>query len=608
MSTPNPWSTNIASYFLQLEGKAPTDQFDQAAPRLAPGPHWGIIEGFNADGPETYDQPSRTNELLTEAAMRGASIARAQVDWSELETAPGVYDQAVLDALLDQLGAYDQAGFVTLSTLDSDALTLPAYLLDPATGSLRQGLTLSSPEVLTAFEAFLDWLVPQLTAAGVWGVAIGNEVEIPVEDGLVTSDQAAIFFETGLTHVQSLDPDIAATVTFTKGAAGIAPDLVSRVADASDIFAVNFYGDIADGLPTEADWTAGLATIKAMAAGKPIFFQELGMPVGYADAGLPGNSQVNSSRDTQAAFFEFMGRQIAEDPQLMGATVFQLYDWSPAVIDFFLNGLDTDFFAGFAEALATIGLVSWADGSARPAWDTWLDSLDVAGAVRDFRALPITEGTKGTDVLRVNAPQGDVVFSSAGHDHVRSGDGSDALDLGSGNDRAFAGAGDDILLGGRGADFLRAGKGDDWVSGGNARDQLFGHQGNDYLDGGIGGDQIYGGMGDDFILGGDGVDVLVGGSGDDILNGQSGNDFLVGGPGEDAFVFASGGGDDEIANFRVGRDTVFLDAALVGDAQTGAEVIAAFGTPDGMLDFGADSLTFIGLGDIADLADSIFLF
>jgi hypothetical protein len=34
MSTPRPWSTDIATYFAQLDGSPPPGQFDAATPRL----------------------------------------------------------------------------------------------------------------------------------------------------------------------------------------------------------------------------------------------------------------------------------------------------------------------------------------------------------------------------------------------------------------------------------------------------------------------------------------------------------------------------------------------------------------------------------------------
>lgn len=582
MSTSQPWSKDIASYFAQLNGAAPTTEFDFISPRLAAGPHWGIIEGFNSDDPMTFDPAQLTPKLLNTAEAKGASIARIQVDWAELETAPGVYDQNRLDELLDQIASSDQSFFITLSTLDSDGLTFPAHLIDAQTGLLRDGLRVSSPEVRKALEGFLDWLIPQLSDAGVWGISLGNEVEIPVEDGFVTEKNAALFFERGLAHVKQLDPDMAVSVTLTAGASEIAPRLTARIAQAADIFTVNFYGDTPDGIPTDQDWAQGLARIKAMAAGKPIFFQELGMPVGFDAAGLPGQSSVNSSLEVQVNFFAFMGREIANDPQLLGATVFQLYDWSPVLIDAFLDGLDSDIFASFAEALATIGLVAWSDGVPRPAWSTWLDALGDARAVRDFKTKAVIEGDASRDVVKVDTPEGDVVFAKAGGDMVLSGQADDAIDLGSGHDEARTAEGDDVILGRRGndtimsgpghdradgnegADKIHAGQGNDTLVGGDGKDTLFGGAGRDLLFGGAGHDRMSGGTGKDVLFGGKGNDALFGNAGADTLFGGAGNDLLDGGTGSDTFIFGPNTGDDTI---RGGFDRT---EAIFG-AQDGAQ-------------------------------------
>lgn len=61
---------------------------------------------------------------------------------------------------------------------------------------------------------------------------------------------------------------------------------------------------------------------------------------------------------------------------------------------------------------------------------------------------------------------------------------------------------------------------------------------------------LIGKRGDDSLLGSSGGDTLDGGLGFDWLDGGRGNDFLTGGDGRDRFVFASGGGDDQILDFQ----------------------------------------------------------
>ncbi|MEL6529756.1 MAG: hypothetical protein AAFQ27_07325, partial [Pseudomonadota bacterium] len=127
-----------------------------AITRLPDGPHMGIIVGFDDLSAGDVDRQGRSTELLDQAASSGASISRIQLDWAELETAPVQYDLEPLSGALEVARQRRQLIYVTLSTLDSDGLTLPDYLLDD-NGRLRDGLSLASPEVTGRFEDFLEW-------------------------------------------------------------------------------------------------------------------------------------------------------------------------------------------------------------------------------------------------------------------------------------------------------------------------------------------------------------------------------------------------------------------------------------------------------------------
>jgi hypothetical protein len=65
---------------------------------------------------------------------------------------------------------------------------------------------------------------------------------------------------------------------------------------------------------------------------------------------------------------------------LRAATAFQLFDWSPELAAMFAQPLRAAGLPAFAdrfeEWLATVGLRRWSDGSARPAWNAWLDQLE----------------------------------------------------------------------------------------------------------------------------------------------------------------------------------------------------------------------------------------
>ncbi len=80
----------------------------------------------------------------------------------------------------------------------------------------------------------------------------------------------------------------------------------------------------------------------------------------------------------------------------------------------------------------------------------------------------------------------------------------------------------------------------------------------------------------------------MGYGGNDILIGGAGNDYLYGASGNDIFYYAGAGfGHDEIADFTIGQDQIYISTALAANFptlqfylfQSGANVLVAFG-PD----------------------------
>ena len=121
------------------------------------------------------------------------------------------------------------------------------------------------------------------------------------------------------------------------------------------------------------------------------------------------------------------------------------------------------------------------------------------------------------------------------------------------NNSITGGTGNDSLYGGVGKDTLSGGSGNDKLFGGAGSDSLVGDDGKDTLSGGSGNDKLYGGKGNDSLSGGDGKDTIVGGKGSDTLRG---------GAGADIFFYASGDGNDVIADFTE-SDKIHLTSGLI---------------------------------------------
>lgn len=235
-------------------------------------------------------------------------------------------------------------------------------------------------------------------------------------------------------------------------------------------------------------------------------------------------------------------------------------------------------------------------------------------------------GQGGNDTL-LGGTGNDVINGNGGRDQLRGGSGNDRMNGGTGNDNMFGQTGDDNINGGdgddravgqRGEDTLIGGDGDDNLKGGGDNDTIRGDAGNDFLKGGTfkdlvqggsGNDKIAGNAGRDNLQGGAGNDNIKGGGGNDRIDGGAGNDFMKGGAGADTFVFNEGHRNDRIVDFDTARDKLLLDAALVGNANSGQAVLNQFAevTAAGVvLDFGdGDRITLTNLSSLNGLADDI---
>lgn len=200
-----------------------------------------------------------------------------------------------------------------------------------------------------------------------------------------------------------------------------------------------------------------------------------------------------------------------------------------------------------------------------------------------------------------------------GNDTINGGDGNDILNGGGGKDNLFGGNGDDILNGvdngkedildgGAGTDLVdysdakgkqtiyfdpaENSKGerskDTWISiegvmgATKAKNDIYGADTDDRIIGGDKSDKLYGRDGMDALEGRGGKDELFGGAGFDILNGGRGSDKLTGGADTDIFYFEAGeiDGDDQILDFELGTDLVFLEKTGVTLEQV-SEIIAS---------------------------------
>jgi hypothetical protein len=353
---------------------------------LLPGGNYlGMIVGFNATHP--IATATAIDVRWREALTKGMKIGRIQLDWVDLEPRAGTYEKDELRERLQLLADDNLAPFLSVIGIEGDE----AFPADLAPRIKSGELAFDSPEVIDRYARLMAWVIPMLVEHRGWAIAVGNEpgnfIETlaPAAREAVTG-QAIRFVEAARTTIHGIEARMAVTITVSEGLNPIevqeGVDLEVPFLAAVDFASYNFYGFRLEGnnIRTETDPARIRARIDAMmtkAGDRPVVVQELGAHAGPDT----GTSLTGASPATQQEFFETVFAELENRPRFRAAFVFQLVDWDPDLVDeyysgpFRAEGVPEPFIRQYAESLETVGLLRFADGSPRPAWNTFLSAL-----------------------------------------------------------------------------------------------------------------------------------------------------------------------------------------------------------------------------------------
>ncbi|MFK7922849.1 MAG: hypothetical protein AB8H47_12870 [Bacteroidia bacterium] len=332
-------------------------------PLLSEGPQVGIIQGFNGDNPPAIQDSIAAR--MSEAQALGIRLARIQVDWSDLEPSPNQY---ALNELKDQLEANHAAGLetmLTLSSLDSDAITIPEDLL---------GQAFNEGGLLNRFKSLMDEIVPLMSTNGGWLISIANEPDTHFEDEPKLWKEVRDMVREIRIHTHQIDPNMAVTLTLTEGGFEAGLKGIRQIVEECDVACFNYYGQTVLGQTDSPEKVrSDLTAILDAFPDKALVIQELGCSAGYTT----GSRMEGASEEAQRFFFETVFEFMERNQNLRAAIVFQVVDWSPATAEIFradlLNaGLEEDFVLMFLESLETLGLISFETGKSKPAWNEFL--------------------------------------------------------------------------------------------------------------------------------------------------------------------------------------------------------------------------------------------
>ena len=294
----------------------------------------------------------------------GAQAVSLSIPWDTFEVAPGVFSPepdflAIANAYYP---ASDTSLAITLAPIDTNQLRVPADLA---------GLAFDDPRMIERFNRALEQALSRVPDTQVSVLAIGNEVDVYLQQDAGRCAAYAVFFAAASDHARSLRPGLrVGTKATSSGLLGESRACLEAINRHSDVILATYY-------PLRSDFSVrppsspaqDFAALVEAAGSKPVYLLE----VGYPSSELLGSSEAQQAEFVRQVF-------TAWDAQAQ-AIPYLCFTWMHDISDDALRdyqdyyGLDAPPFAAF---LATLGLRT-RDGQDKPAFRALAEEASARG-------------------------------------------------------------------------------------------------------------------------------------------------------------------------------------------------------------------------------------
>jgi hypothetical protein len=343
-------------------------------PLLPPGTHVSALYSEAEPGAKT-----ELDSAFGEVVAAGGDAYELSISWSDLESEPGKIDTSKLENYLSTLSGLNIHVYLSITTINTIALTLPFDLADaPALVELSGGRHFDDPLILDRFGKLLDAVVPVLAKHGGFFLSVGNEVEGWLDTHPDEVEPFARFVAAAREHVHRIEPRLGVGATITSGGVQRQSPAAQAVLAVSDAAAYTYY-PLNDDFTVQAPSVAedDLKQMVEAAGTLPILFQEVGYPSGYSP-----RPQNGSSAEKQRQFIENFFAAVEAYPSVRFVSVLQLADWSEAQCDAFADYYGLGSLPTAREFLCSLGLRE-RTGAAKPAYAPFLAAVRHFAAKRD---------------------------------------------------------------------------------------------------------------------------------------------------------------------------------------------------------------------------------
>lgn len=338
---------------------APTQTPLLSTPTTAPAsPKGNRLLGIDVN-PANDGNYDAAFQLAKQAGMEHVGLF---LQWSTLETAPGVYD----DTWLDIASAYYPSQGIkldlTLVVINTTRKEFPADLMDKP---------FDDPVVIERFKQLIDHVFAKTASIELGPLNIGSEYDILFGADAKQWQQFQAFYKEIAAHVHSKRPDLKIAVEATfNGMTGAAQAQIQALNQYSDIIGVSYYplaenGDVKDPSVVFADFDR----IVSLYPDQPIYFFQFG---------YPSSEYIHSSEERQAQFIRaaFQAWDAHAD-RIILLDFTWLHDKSPQEVKDFEKyyGFSN---RSFAEFLGSLGLRTY-DGRDKSAFQTLIAEAQARG-------------------------------------------------------------------------------------------------------------------------------------------------------------------------------------------------------------------------------------
>jgi len=340
------------------EGLPPSSNVPDSEQSVEPIALAGRTVGIVATEPDGADFGSDVIQRIIAAGSTSTSLS---VYWDDVEQSAGIYAPEINYMAIAEIfyPPFDIAITHSFSVIDTTNKRLPADL---------SGRAFDDPEVISRFNAMLDWAATQMPSVNLHVISIGNEVDVYLNAHPEEWPAWQTFFTATAAHARTLWPNAVIGCKATNAGLSEEPSRseLQMLNQESDAVFVTWYGiDESFNALLPNSIASAFTSLVGLAEGKPLRILELG---------YPSATELGGSEQKQADFivetFKAWDQFAAEIPHI---EFFALHDFAPELVDELEDyyGLQDDRFAAY---LGTLGLRTWSNRD-KLAWPTFINEM-----------------------------------------------------------------------------------------------------------------------------------------------------------------------------------------------------------------------------------------